>query len=159
MSATATLVAFDPGVSDDAQALRARLAPEDSSVAATYQGLAWELQEAALEAAVPNWDGYGGKPVERGTAIAARAFLRALQPTWPMPKILVDADGDIWFQWQRDSSRTFAVAFGPSGAAHYAGLLGRSRTHGEETTVNERLLEVVARSLAELYPDALRVTA
>lgn len=156
---TALLVAFDPGVSDEAQELRERLVPADSAVAATYQGLAWELDEAAAEAALPNWDGYGSKPVEGGTVIAARAFLRMLQPSWPLPEILVDADGDIWFQWQRDPSKTLAVAIGPGGGVHYARLFGKSRTHGAETGVNEKLLDVVARSLAELYPDALRVPA
>lgn len=121
-------------------------------MAATHVELLRDLGEAAREASSPGWDGYSAKAVTRDAVASAEAFLRSLQSTWPQPKILIDPDGDVWFQWQQEPSRTFAVAIDPTGMAHYAGLFGPSRFHGAEM-LNEQLRGVVQTSLDRLFPE------
>ena len=99
---------------------------------------AWiELAEAAQEAGVQNWDGYGARAIEPGAYQQAERFLSALPTTTPMPDVSVDPDGEVAVSWNLDSNWIFSVSIGPTGRLSYAGLFGTGRACGTEWFLNE----------------------
>jgi len=154
VSALAACYDFEPGVSQDArrrQVFAERpVAAAATSVPLTYGQLEWDVLMAALDASVEGWDGYRGKPVSQGVLKNACSFAQQLQRGWRRPDVVVDATGDIWFQWQQDPRRTFAVAIGAGQMGHYAGLFGTNRVSGAES-FNDRLLQVVAANLERVF--------
>lgn len=146
-------VLLDSAVSDEALALREARAPSQTSLGATLDSRLDELREAAREAAAEGWDGYGARPVSLETFASAAQLLEMIPTTWPSPEISADADGEIWFQWDRGARRVFSVSVGDAGVAHYAGLFGASRVHGREP-LGDRLQEIVSANLARIYPEA-----
>jgi len=149
----------DTAESELGRALRRALRPTSgTSRSAVPFRRRLDLGQAIEDASAPNWDGYGASPVDEGALFAARAFLEALPSSWPDPDISVDPDGEIAFEWSRGPLRVFAVSVGTAGIASYAGLFGDSRTHGRETRP-ERILSVVASSLARIYPQARGLSA
>ncbi len=109
-----------------------------------------ELMETFEDAAVPNWDGFGARPVALATLEKAKAFLAALPPDMPSPEISADPDGEIAFDWTLDRDWTMAVSLGPDGRLSHAGLYGPSRAYGTEEFVEE-IPRTVLRGLERLF--------
>ena len=91
------------------------------------------IESAAREAAAPNWDGNGARPVESTTVAFARHFAAALPGHLPLPDVSADADGDLSFDWNYGPRRVFSVSVRRDGILNYAGLHGASSVHGSET--------------------------
>jgi len=90
------------------------------------------LNEVLEEHATPNWDGYGAKAVDFGSYLEAERFIHSLPITVPSPEITVEPDGEIAFEWRNGPRCVFSVSMGNNGELTYAGLFGRSKTHGTE---------------------------
>lgn len=100
--------------------------------------MAWvELADAASEAAIPNWDGYGAKPVDPLAYREAERFLAALPTTTPVPDVSVDPDGEVSISWNTEPDWVFSVSIGATGRLSYAGLFGTSKAHGTEWFITE----------------------
>jgi hypothetical protein len=127
----------DVGVSREAWLLheaRLRGFASSASVGAQHRADALrQLETAAKEASVPNWDGEGAHPVEQSTLRYATRLLVGLPQGVASPTILVDRDGDIVFDWGPHPRSTFSVSIARDGMLAYAGLFGRARMLGGES--------------------------
>lgn len=147
-------IPLDSAWSEDARSLARRADKEGTASAAATTDRLEELEQVWVEAQQPGWNGYRGRPVERDTLFWAASFLHSLPKTWEAPEISADPDGDITFEWSAGPSRVFAVSIDRNGAAHYAGLFGRSRRHGVEENL-DLLPQIISESLARLFPPLL----
>ena len=48
-----------------------------------------------------DWDGNGAAPLSEHSFSSAVYLARRLPPSFPMPRVVVDPDGDVCFKWQR----------------------------------------------------------
>ena len=114
--------------------------------------LGWiELADAAHDAAVQNWDGYGARKIDPLAYREAERFLGALPTTTPVPDVSVDPDGEVSISWNVEPDWVFSVSIGPSGRLSYAGLFGTSKAYGTEWFANEipeAVLDSITRLLA-----------
>lgn len=90
------------------------------------------IDDVAAEAALPNWDGEGARPVEATTRVFACRFALALPTGVAKPEVEVDRDGDISFEWFQSSHSVFSVSVRRDGILHYAGLFGPNKINGTE---------------------------
>ena len=112
---------------------------------------AWfELVEAAQEAAVPDWDGYGARPIDARAYVQAERFFSTLPTTTPVPDVSIDPDGEVSISWNLAPDWVFSVSIGPTGRLSYAGLYGTSKAHGTEWFLNE-IPEAVLDNLTRLF--------
>ena len=87
-----------------------------------------ELERVVRDASVPNWDGYGGLPVNAQTHKQARRFLARIPNTFPRPSIGVDPDGEVAFDWYTFFD-TFSVSVRGDGRLSWASTW--TGMHGE----------------------------
>jgi hypothetical protein len=139
-----------------AEARRARLVRRTSadlapsvSIDQAYRESVEALLQASQEAARPNWDGYGGRPVSEATIAQALAFLDFLPSTLPQPEVSVHPDGELAFDWSFGPRRLLTVSISESGRLSYAALIGHSRQHGTEFLL-DALPEPIALALRRL---------
>lgn len=104
----------------------------DSKFQLAQQTSLSSLAEAAAEASVEDWDGYGGLPVLDGAIEAAAAFIRALPSSMIQPDVAVDPDGQVSLEWFGAKDRIFSISFGDRGRVAYAGIDGSDRWRGAE---------------------------
>ncbi len=105
------------------------------------------LDWAVREASVPDWDGYGARPVQHVTYERARAFLDLLPLAIPVPEVGVVPDGGISFEWHLAPKWTFSVVIRPTLIVTYAGLFGVNNTHGSELFFDDEIPRVVLEKL------------
>src|ERR1700687_6241070 len=74
-----------------------------------------QLDEAKSAAAVPNWDGYGARPIDEAAYALAKRFIRSLPTTTPTPEVGVDPDGEVSIDWHFGPRQVLSVSVGPSG--------------------------------------------
>lgn len=127
----------DHGLSEDAEALRRRVAntihsDNSLSLGERRRGAEFALAHAFSEASAEDWDGMGSAPAEATTYAYAGRFLDSLPSFVPIPDIFVDSDGEICFEWDSGPRQIFTVCIGRDGTLTYAGLYGHNRTHGVE---------------------------
>lgn len=94
----------------------------------------------------PNWDGFGGLPVEQSTLTAAYLLIDSLPLGFLRPSIGAEPDGHITLEWRRSPMRTLSVSVDPDGYLHYAGLFGTDKRYGTLTffsSAPEELLRLV----------------
>src|SRR5215831_13141571 len=144
MTAIATTLPFSGRLAlsgaegQDARDVAAQIRDREQSLSAAMSvlppsaRLGTELLEAFAEASVEDWDGHGASPASLDHLRSAARFLDRLPPTWPLPGISVDPDGEFDFEWREGRDRVFSVSLGADGTLAYAGLYGRSRVHGVE---------------------------
>ena len=76
-----------------------------------------EVEE--LTSLAPNWNGYGAKSVDAGSAVAAVQFLlRAAYPNISRPDIVPVSDGGVQVEWHRGGV-DFEVCFSPEESLVY----------------------------------------
>ena len=80
----------------------------------------------------PNWDGYGAKPIDIETYYESQRFINCLPESLPYPEVTPDPDGEVSFEWFKNSKRIFSVSIGRNGELSYAGLYGIIKAHGAE---------------------------
>lgn len=139
------------------EANRLRFARRISTHAATsvsidqaYRDSAEALLETFDEAARPNSDGYGARPVSEATLAQALAFLDLLPSTIRQPDISAHPDGELAFEWSFGPRRLLTVSVNASGRLSYAALIGHARQYGTEFVL-DALPEPVALALRRLH--------
>ena len=131
------------GISSDASTVKQRIEQicehflEALSLRHVAESAVIELAEAAKEAAVRDWDGYGAHAIDPLAYHQAERFLRALPTTTPVPDVSVDPDGEVAISWNEGSDWVFSVSIGPTGKLSYAGLFGTGKAYGTEWFSNE----------------------
>ena len=108
----------------------------------------FQLETAKIEAALPNWDGYGAKPIDDAAYAYAQSFIRSLPTTTPTPDVGVDPDGEVSIDWTFGPRRILSVSVGPSGRLVYAALVGANRVRGTEwfrDAAPDPILDVLSR--------------
>jgi hypothetical protein len=143
--------AFDRAVS--AEATHANLnsrcispRPRSVSIDQPYCDALEALFSVLEETELPNWDGYGAKPVSMDTFAKALAFLDVLPSTFPRPEISALPDGEIAFEWRFGPRRLLTLAINESGRLTYAALTGRGYLHG-----TEYLLDALPRQIIDAF--------
>ncbi len=147
----------DRGESQEARRLAqswAQVADAQYQTARAGQALA-NLDAAAEEALVRNWDGYGAEVISIASYRQARRLLQMLPSAVPTPDIGVTPRGDVTIEWHAGRNWAFSIALGPGNTATYAGIFGAGRVHGREVFSDEiplallsalnRFLSAVAR--------------
>jgi hypothetical protein len=117
---------------------------ESPSVAALSRAnLLQQIEDAARQASVDDWDGEGGAPVEQSTMRYATRFVLSLPQGQPQPSVLVDRNGEITFDWGSSPQQTFSVSVGRDGTLTYAGLFGGAQSWGYETLAESFSLNIL----------------
>ena len=96
----------------------------------------------------PNWDRYGGQPVQSRVPQLACRFLNALPSVIPTPEVGLDPDGEISFDWIVSRDRQLTVSISPEGELNYAGIYGAAVKHGRELfddSVPHEIIEAIRR--------------
>jgi hypothetical protein len=110
------------------------------------------LESVVAEASVPNWDGYGARPVSALVHEQARAFVAAIPRDVPEPDVVPEPDGEIAFEWDFGPWRVLSISVGPDGLLSYAVTLGpHARDHGTAVFVDRMprsVLEALRRFIA-----------
>jgi hypothetical protein len=128
----------DRGVSEDAQTIRRLFGQviedrlQSVSLGKGYRDFYSALLAVLAESAVPNWDGYGARPLNPLALVHAIRLLRTLPVTSQPPELGVDPDGEVSLEWHVGPRQVFSVSVGSSGRLSYAGLFGRNENHGTE---------------------------
>jgi hypothetical protein len=128
----------DRGVSEEAKVIHALLTGvEDDllnsmSLGAAYREALFSLRRMMAESSLTNWDGYGARAINPVALAHAVRLLKTLPTTAPIPELGLDPDGEIAFEWHLGPRRVFSLSVGSNGQLSYAGLFGRSDTHGTE---------------------------
>lgn len=107
-----------------------------------------DLYRVRDEARIPDWDGYGARPVTIEAVGNAQRFLEALPLGTPAPFVGAEPDGHISLEWYRSPHHTLSISISPEGTLHYAALVGTSRTHGSEAffgTVPKSIIDLIHR--------------
>lgn len=126
------------------EARSATLTDASFSLAEKYR----ELQEVMVEAAVPDWDGYGAAPVNLQAVQRAWDLLELL-PSWvPKPMIAPEADGEVLVEWRSGPRWALAISVDASGRLAYSAILGKREHFG-----NERLGDEVPQTITVLLSD------
>lgn len=88
------------------------------------RGVLQDLDEIKEGCSHDDWDGYGAKSITTGAQSEAEKFLCLLPPTLPMPQISPESSGGIAFEWHKDKTHAFVVAFSGRGNIVFAGVNG-----------------------------------
>ena len=111
-----------------------------------------ELKLLSMEAAEDNWDGQGSKCLDHDTYQAAKRFVLALPLDIPAPEVVVDADGEINFEWYGKLGQRLTMALRKDGRIAYAGQFSiRSRTSGMEE-FNDSVPKELVDCIKKVYP-------
>jgi hypothetical protein len=115
----------------------------------------WVFDELALlsmEAAEDNWDGQGSKRLDHDTYQAAKRFVQALPLEIPPPEVIVDADGEVNFEWYGKQGQRLTMALRKDGRVAYAGQFSiRSRASGMEE-FNDSVPKELVECIKKVYP-------
>jgi len=146
---------FDRAWSDEARKLREnenKVFDHDPSISLgeRYKEAKNALHCAYEETLKDDWDGYGAERVQKASVAQALDFLKLLPTTVPLPEISVDPDGEISLTWQREPRLVFSVSISKDGVLSYAGLFGRSKTHGVEDFI-QTIPKTITDNLQRLY--------
>lgn len=97
-----------------------------------YRETEWALCEVAKECREDDWDGYGAKGINQKSFAESLRLLDLLPSNTPTPEVSVEPDGMVAFEWYKRPRWIFSVSFGTNNTLIYAGLFGKSKTHGTE---------------------------
>jgi hypothetical protein len=114
-----------------------------------FRQLCDDLAHLSRAAAANNWDGYGALALDTEALVYATRIANMLPVTEPPPEVSVDPDGEVSFDWQRDSKRTLSVSVGREGKVRYASIMGESEAFGVEPWRDE-IPEPIRRVLHEV---------
>lgn len=107
------------------------------------------LAETFEECSAPSWNGSFAKPVLRQTFNNARRFLSILPPSFPVPDVMAEPDGEIAFEWRASNRNVFSVSIGAMDTITFAGLFGYgAKQHGTEPfddTIPPAVLSAIRR--------------
>jgi hypothetical protein len=72
-----------------------------------------------------------GLAVKTACLVHALRFAHSLPTDWPPPDVVVEADGDIAFDWELGKRRVLTVAIAPDGRAGFSALIGHEPAYGK----------------------------
>lgn len=96
-----------------------------------------DLESLCAEASHKGWDGYGAEPVSPDSYDYARAFIKALPTTAPLPELNADPDGEVSLDWSFGKRRALTVSVGPTGRCTFAWVLGQRSNRGTDWIEDE----------------------
>lgn len=109
------------------------------------------IEEVAGECCIPNWDGYGAKPVSYAAKEQAQRFVGLLPARFRAPDPVPDPEGTMALCWDFGPGRVLTVDVGDDGTLTYAGLLGGGvKRHGVEK-LNGHIPRVILETIDELH--------
>lgn len=132
--------------------LAARVGNREEGSEALFGPKARALEQLAsliAECALPDWDGYGARPVDPWAAQAAEKIIRALPEGFPIPELAVDPDGEVSLDWIGSRYRRLSMSVGSGARLPFAWLDGTDKGHAvsgfDGQQLPERLLAEVRR--------------
>ena len=91
------------------------------------------IEQVAAEHSVPNWDGYGARPISPEAKRFAQAFVNLLPFSFPAPDPVPDPDGELALSWDFGPGRVITLSISEIGRLSYAALFGNGgKRHGVE---------------------------
>lgn len=112
-----------------------------------------ELKAIRVEAAKPDWNGYGAKALNHDAYTNAQRFLEALPTTAPVPEVSADQDGEVALDWDFGHRKALTIRIGSNGRCSYAWLRGKRASHGTEW-IDDEIPSNILRALDQLVRDA-----
>ena len=110
------------------------------------------LQEVYQECLEPNWDGYNASPITHETYSEANKILKLIPPSFPLPDILPEPDGEIGLEWYKEKDFVFSISLGGKNIITYAGLFGKNNeVHGTEY-FTDSIPKTILDFLRRLFP-------
>ena len=82
--------------------------------------------------------------IDSSTAKYAIALLELLPIETPKPDVVAEDDGEIAFDWDIESRRTFSVSIGRDGTLRYGGLFGHKTRYGSVQLTSSVPNEIVS---------------
>ncbi|HET7231056.1 MAG TPA: hypothetical protein VFJ16_13680 [Longimicrobium sp.] len=153
-------VSDDHGLSSEAARLRARFQAGQTRSASIvlddrYRTIVQQLDAAVAEASSPDWNGYGAEAADPRAVNVARRILRGIPSIFPVPEIAIDPDGEVNLEWLTElPDVAFTMSIGPREIS-YAGLYGKSRTHGVEE-FSSSVPRIILANLSRLVREVAR---
>lgn len=120
-------------------------------VRAPREQLLDELDDIRDGASQVGWDGYGAQPLNVDAYDFAKAFIKALPTTAPLPEVGADPDGEVSLDWHFGPRRALSVSIGPTGRCTFAWVLGQRSNRGTDWIEDEIPASIVF-ALRELSP-------
>jgi hypothetical protein len=145
---------YERGVSAEAQSLMERFFELRKNTAQSVS-LGWRAliaeQVVELESRCKErgWDGYDARPITHESVMAAIRFINFLPDHLATPELVPEPNGEIAFEWARETDVIFSVAVSRETLV-FAGLLGADKDHGETKFLNE-LPEKISRILSTFF--------
>ena len=97
-----------------------------------YTSVNDDLNEILDFASEDNWDGYGAKAVDVLSFRFAKTFLDYLPTSYPKPDVSIDPDGEVSFEWYKDTNNIFSISFSSGNEISYAGIFNTGEGYGKE---------------------------
>jgi hypothetical protein len=110
-----------------------------------------DLDSLCLEASRQDWDGYGAEPLNRDAYGFAKAFIKALPTTSPLPELSADPDGEVSLDWSFGKRRALTVSVGSTGRCTFAWLYGQRSNRGTDW-IEDEIPASIAFALRQLAP-------
>ena len=128
------------GVSAEAKSVTGQLSEvkadikrDSISIGKSFTDLQNEMDLILDEANENNWDGYNASAVKYESYIEAQKFIDSYPlSTMILPEVSIDPDGELSFEWYKDSEYCFSISFDGDDILTYAGLFGINKINGRE---------------------------
>jgi hypothetical protein len=112
-----------------------------------------QLAAVAAECAAPDWDAYGGTPVDPGALALADTILRALPDGFPMPEVGAEPDGAVSFDWLHSRRRMLSLSVQGDARLAYGWIDGSDSGHAvsqfDGVKLSDRLLSEISRTISD----------
>ncbi len=111
------------------------------------------LKDVLIECSEEGWDGYDALSITEEAYFEAIKLIKSLPITaFPMPEVTPEPNGEIGFEWYRESRLVFVASVSGESEIVYAGLFGANKTHGTEY-FGDSLPSIILENLKRLYKD------
>lgn len=100
----------------------------DSYAAVSRAGLVAELVFLPRKYADEGWDGYQASPLSQESFSSAISFVSKMPLGFPLPRIVVDPDGEICFKWEKSRNNRMELTFSKRNTYYAVVVLNGMRT-------------------------------
>lgn len=142
------------GFSEDAVSVGCAFAEiqNDKMKTASYCSTANNLEDIFKECSSDDWDGYGAKAINAYTYRNAWRFINTLPSYLPLPELGCEPDGQITFEWFKDSSNIISISVSQDSYLHFASISGYRKRFGTEYFLGEipcDILDIIHKVIEE----------
>ncbi len=109
----------------------------DYSAIISRAGLCAELMSLPFRYAEEGWDGYEAAPLSTESFSSAVSFLGKMPLGFPVPRVVVDPDGDICFKWEKSRNDRVELTFSKRGSYYALIVMRGMRTLLGSTSCDE----------------------